>query len=81
VVSSFAAARRGVRETAADAELFTESFGRAVDSAIGDGIDLRHRFMDPAIAVDSRHVSGLLDWNRAPTPAGVAWTAGRNRPT
>jgi len=80
-VSSFAAARRGVRETAADAELFTESFGRAVDSAIGDGIDLRHRFMDPAIAVDSRHVSGLLDWNRAPTPAGVAWIAGRNRPT
>lgn len=80
-VSSFVAARRGIRETAADAELFVESFGRAIDSAIRDGIDLRHRFIDPAIAVDSGHVSGLLDWNRAPTPAGIAWTAGLNRAT
>lgn len=74
-VSTFVAARRGVRENASDAGLFVESFGRAVDSAVADGIDIGHRFLEPAIAVDATHCSGLLDWDRSPTPAGVAWTA------
>jgi len=74
VVASFLATRRGVVETAADAATLTEAFVRASDVAVIDGIPIGCRYLSPAVAADATQASGLLDWDRSPTPAGLAWT-------
>ena len=46
-VISYRSARRGVSETASDAEVLSEAFERAVAESVGDGIDIRHVFVNP----------------------------------
>lgn len=47
IVISYRSARRGVSETAADAEVLSEAFERAVVASVSDGIDIQYVFTNP----------------------------------
>jgi beta-glucosidase len=68
-------ARPSWSETDRDGEVMTETFGRAFQACINDGLPLTHTFFEPGIAtVNDKRFESFVDWDRQITLSGTAWT-------
>jgi hypothetical protein len=63
-------------DTERDGEVITETFGRAIQACIDDGLPISKAFFEPGIAYsrDTR-LEAFVNWDRQITLSGAAWLA------